>query len=124
MAFLEAVFYSSVPHASNLDSGKEPDSISIKIRQEWNDIYRTMSLLDINIAYARFMCIETNEIEGVFSLGGESMIRLVSGGFFISAIQHVDPNSTVKDKHKIIQILKDVQAALYKTIRSARMGRK
>lgn len=74
-----------------------------------------MSNEEINIAYARLLCIETNEIEGVFCLGGESLIRLVSGGFFIDAIQHVNPSSIIKDKHKIIKILENVQTALFKT---------
>ena len=109
---MQNVMYASAPGVPSLDIGKEPDDISSTIRQKWKDLSLTMSNEEITAAYARLLCIETNEIEGVFCLGGQSLIRLVRGGFFIGAIQHVDPNSNIKNKEIIIQILNDVQAAL------------
>jgi hypothetical protein len=54
------------------------------------------------------LCIETNEFEKVFVLGGESLPRLVKVGFYTGAIDHVKDEG-VKEPQKIVAILEDSQ---------------
>jgi hypothetical protein len=54
------------------------------------------------------LCIETNELEKVFVLGGESLPRLVKVGFYTGAIDHVKDEG-VQEPQKIVAILEDLQ---------------
>jgi hypothetical protein len=54
------------------------------------------------------LCIETNELEKVFVLGGESLPRLVKIGFYTGAIDRVKAEG-VQDPKKIVAILEDLQ---------------
>ena len=58
--------------------------------------------------YARLVCIETNELEKVFTLGGESLPRLVKVGFHTGAIDRVKADG-VQEPQKIVVILGDLQ---------------
>jgi len=58
--------------------------------------------------YARLLCIETNEIEKVFALGGESHPRLVRVGFYTGAIDYVRAEG-VQEPQKNVSILGDLQ---------------
>lgn len=63
--------------------------------------------------YARLLAVESNEIEHVFHLGGESLVRLVRAGFYTAAIDRVlDSPSGRPDPLQVVNILKDFSQAL------------
>ena len=62
----------------------------------------------ISSRYARLLCIETNEIEKVFALAGESLPRLVKIGFYTGAIDRVKAEG-IQEPQKIVDILGDLQ---------------
>ena len=62
----------------------------------------------ISSRYARLLCVETNELERVFALGGQSLPRLVKVGFYTGAIDRVKAEG-VQEPQKIVSILEDVQ---------------
>jgi Fic family protein len=96
----------------------EPHDLSAKVRSEWDRLFATASpsSTEITAAYSRLLCIETNELEDIFRLSRHSVARLVCGGFYVSAIQHIDSRSNLSDRKKIVAILKDVQLALDRII--------
>jgi len=61
--------------------------------------------------YARLLCIETNELEKIFALGGKSLPRLVKVGFYTGAIDCVRAEG-VQEPQKIVAILGDLQKCL------------
>lgn len=89
---------------------EEPWAESVKVREQWNGLNSAMSSTDITEAYYRLASIETNLLEGVFQLGGDSLIRLVRAGFYLGSLQHAAERS---DPRHIISVLRDVQKALY-----------
>ena len=93
-------------------STAEPLDQSRNVVQEWGTLARTLSRKEVTTAYARMLCIETNELEDVFLLSNKSITGLVHGGFFVGAIEHVDASSKLRDKNAIINVLNGVQDAL------------
>ncbi|KIM76939.1 hypothetical protein PILCRDRAFT_635807 [Piloderma croceum F 1598] len=75
----------------------------------------------ISSRYARLLCIETNELEKVFMLGGESLPRLVKVGFYTGAIDFVKEEG-VQEPQKIVAILGDLQKIHKITLKSSRIG--
>lgn len=58
--------------------------------------------------YSRLLAVESNEIENVFLLGGESLTRVVRVGFYTAAIDHVlDSPSGKPDPSTVVTILRD-----------------
>lgn len=78
------------------------------IKNAWNDLLSGDTTGTISRRYARLLCVETNELEGVFTLGGRSLSRLVKVGFYTGAIDHVHSEG-VQEPQKIISILQDLQ---------------
>ena len=58
---------------------------------------------------ARLMSIESSELEGVFKLGGESIGYIVRAGFFLGAIEKIEPSSSIQKKEQIIPVLENYQ---------------
>jgi len=90
---------------------EEPSAESAKVREQWIGLNSAMPSTDITEAYSMLASVETNLLEGVFQLGGESLTRLVRAGFFLGALQaeKSDPNGQTH----ITSVLGDVQRALY-----------
>ena len=78
------------------------------VKSAWENLLSDDSTGIISSRYARLLCIETNELEKVFVLGGESLPRLVKVGFYTGAIDHVKDEG-VKEPQKIVAILEDLQ---------------
>jgi len=57
------------------------------IKSAWERLLSEDSSGVMSSRYARLLSIETNEIEKVFALGGESVPRLVKVGFYTGACQ-------------------------------------
>lgn len=56
--------------------------------------------------YSRLLAVESNEIENVFLLGGESLVKLVRVGFYTGAIDRVLNSPSGKpDPSTIVTIL-------------------
>ncbi|KAI9060394.1 Fic-domain-containing protein [Trametes sanguinea] len=78
---------------------------------EWEALHEYLTP-DVSVKrYARLHAIETNELEDVFSLGGDSLPRIIRVGFFSAAIDRVrhGPPGGVQS---IVEILKDVNRGL------------
>jgi hypothetical protein len=80
------------------------------IKSTWENLLSEDDAEIIASRYARLLCIETNEIEKVFALGGESLPRLVRVGFYTGAIDRVRKEG-VQEPQTIVSILKDLQEA-------------
>ena len=78
------------------------------IKSAWERLLSEDSTGVMSSRYARLLCIETNEIEKVFALGGESLPRLVKVGFYTGAIDRVKAEG-VQEPQKIVSILGDLQ---------------
>jgi hypothetical protein len=78
------------------------------IKSTWESLLSDDNSGIISSRYARLVCIETNELEKVFALGGESLPRLVKLGFYTGAIDHVNAEG-VQEPQKIVAILGDLQ---------------
>ena len=78
------------------------------IKSAWERLLSEDSTGVMSSRYARLLCIETNEIENVFALGGESLPRLVKVGFYTGAIDRVKAEG-VQEPQKIVSILGDLQ---------------
>jgi len=64
--------------------------------------------------FARYACLSSNVIEGVFSLEGSSWPRLVRRGFFVNSIEGISRDSKLKKKTTIIRVLENTLEALNK----------
>jgi hypothetical protein len=78
------------------------------IKSAWETLLSEYNADIISSRYARLLCIETNELEKVFALGGESLPRLVKVGFYTGAIDLVKAEG-VQEPQKIVAILGDLQ---------------
>jgi Fic family protein len=79
--------------------------------QQWKQL--TTSAKNPKLAVesmSRFICVTTNEIEGVFSLDGSSLSMLVKRGFFVNSIAGFSRNSKITKKAKVINILKNTKS--------------
>ncbi|KAF5376925.1 hypothetical protein D9615_007335 [Tricholomella constricta] len=87
---------------------------SSNIKSAWESLLSEDSTGIMSSRYARLVCIETNEIEGVFALAGESLPRLVNVGFYTGAIDRVEAElgHGVQEPQKIVSILGDLQNGL------------
>jgi fido (protein-threonine AMPylation protein) len=59
--------------------------------------------------FARLACVETNELENVFDLDGDSAMKLARCGFFANSIAGISHQSRIKKKDKILRILENTQ---------------
>ena len=85
---------------------ENPQSAAL-IMSEWEALKEYLSP-ELSIKrYARLLAIQSSELEEVFSLGGESLPRIVRVGFFSGAIDRVryGPPGGVRS---IVEILKDL----------------
>jgi hypothetical protein len=78
------------------------------IKSTWENLLSEDNMGIMSSRYARLLCIETNELEQVFALGGESLPRLVKVGFYTGAIDRVKAEG-VQEPQKIVAILGDLQ---------------
>lgn len=78
------------------------------VKSAWDKLLSEDDAGIISSRYARLLCIETNEIEKVFALGGESLPRLVKVGFYTGAIDRIGAHG-VQEPQKIVSILGDLQ---------------
>lgn len=92
----------------------EPNHIADQIKMTWNEMLNTLTKEQITVAYARLLSIETNQLEDVFLLDrpGHTLTRLVKGGYYLGAFQHVDEASKVTNIRTIVEIIAQVQEAL------------
>ena len=81
---------------------------TLDVKSAWDSLLAEDKTGLISSRYARLLCIETNEIEEVFSLGGESLPRLVKVGFCTGAIDCVKAEG-VQEPQRIVSILEDFQ---------------
>ncbi|KAM6501952.1 Fido domain containing protein [Amanita muscaria] len=84
---------------------------ALTIKSAWENLLSGDMAGIIPSRYARLLCIESNEIEKVFALGGQSLPRLVKLGFYYGAIDRVKAGG-VQEPRNIIAILKDLQTSL------------
>lgn len=69
----------------------------------WNSMYRRdESAVE---EFSRLVCISTNDLEGVFSIVGQSWPRLIRRGFCANSIDGISIHSRVKKKKQILRIL-------------------
>jgi len=81
------------------------------VKSAWENLLSENNMDIISSRYARLSCIEMNEIEKVFALGGESLPRLVKVGFFTGAIDRIGAEG-IQEPQKIVAILEDMQECL------------
>ena len=62
---------------------------------------------DVAAQFARLACVSSNEIEGIFSLTGNSISSLVKRGFLENAITGISLSSRIKKKSTIVKILEN-----------------
>jgi hypothetical protein len=86
--------------------------VASTVKSAWDNLLSNDDGGIISSRYTRLLCIETNEIENVFMLGGESLPRLVNAGFHAGAINGVKAEG-VQEPQKIISILGDLQEVSY-----------
>ena len=93
---------------------REPIDTIDKIRRTWSNMLNNLTQSQITLAYARMLSIETNQLEDVFLLdkSGDTLTKLVKGGYYLGAIQHTDANSKITDFRTILSIISEVQHAL------------
>ena len=93
---------------------REPVDTIDRIRRTWTNIPNDLSPSQVTLAYARMLSIETNQLEDVFLLdkSGETLTKLVKGGYYLGAVQHVDSNSKITNFNTILSIISEVQRAL------------
>ncbi|OSC98896.1 hypothetical protein PYCCODRAFT_908727 [Trametes coccinea BRFM310] len=81
------------------------------VMAEWEALQEHLTP-DVSIKrYVRFVAVETNELEDVFSLGGDSLPRIIRVGFFSAAIDRVrwgPPGGA----QSIVEIMKDLNRGL------------
>jgi len=82
------------------------------VKSAWDNLLSEDDAGILSSRYTRLLCIETNTIEKVFALGGESLPRLVQSGFHAEAIDGVKAEG-VQEPRKIISILEDLQKVRY-----------
>jgi hypothetical protein len=83
-------------------------STASTVKSAWENMLSEDNTGTISNRYARLVCIETNEFEKVFMLGGESLPRLVKIGFYTGAIDRVMAGG-VQEGQKIVSILGDLR---------------
>ena len=86
---------------------------SSTVKTAWEDLLSEDTSGTISSRYARLLCIETNEIEKVFTLAGESLPRLVKVGFYTGAIDRVKAEG-IQEPQKIVDILGDLKTVSLK----------
>jgi Fic family protein len=93
---------------------REPVDTIDEIRRTWTNMLNNLTQSQITLAYARMLSIETNQLEDVFLLdkSGDTLTKLVKGGYYLGAIQHTDANSKITDFRTILSIISEVQRAL------------
>ena|ERR1700733_7238943 len=79
------------------------------VKRLWSEACQQLSLETLSKRMARLMSIESSELEGVFKLGGSSIEYIVRAGFFVGAIENIDPSSHIQRKEQIIRVLEDYQ---------------
>lgn len=67
---------------------------------------------DALVQFQRYACVSSNELEGVFSVEGQSWPRLIRKGFFINSIDGISQLSKQKKKRVIIKILENTMESL------------
>ena len=82
--------------------------MALAVKSAWDKLLSEGNAGIISGRYARLLCIETNEIEKVFALGGESLPRLVKVGFYTGAIDYIKAEG-IQEPQKITSILGDLQ---------------
>jgi len=83
-------------------------SAASTVKSAWEIMLSEDNMGTSSDRYARLVCIETNEFEKVFTLGGESLLRLVKLGFYTGAIDRVMAGG-VQERQIIVSILGDLQ---------------
>ena len=93
---------------------REPIDTIDEIRRTWANMLKNLTQSQITLAYARMLSIETNQLEDVFLLdkSGDTLTKLVKGGYYLGAMQHTDVNSKITDFRTILSIISEVQHAL------------
>jgi Fic family protein len=64
--------------------------------------------------FVRFACVETNELEDVFALDGNSTMKLARCGLYANSIAGISNASRIKDTAKIIKILQNTQRCFHR----------
>ena len=59
--------------------------------------------------FVRLACVQTNELEGVFDLDGDSTMKLTRCGLYANSIEGISQTSRQKKKGKILEILKNTE---------------
>ena len=55
--------------------------------------------------FVRLACLQTNELEGVFDLDGDSTMKLTQYGLYATSIEGISQTSRQKKMAKILEIL-------------------
>ena len=90
----------------------EPVELAALVKHEWSRINAEWPPGKATEMFSRLLCVESNELENVFELGGSSMRRLVRCGFFAAAIERLASDSAIQNRQQILQNLNDTHSAL------------
>ncbi|KZV89803.1 hypothetical protein EXIGLDRAFT_721042 [Exidia glandulosa HHB12029] len=82
------------------------------VKAHWDTLRDNVPEVLLNKRLSRLISIESNQLEHVFELGGDSVSRLVRAGFFVAAIEKVQEGSPIRRKEEIVKVLKDYHLAL------------
>jgi len=83
-----------------------------QIETAWKQCSDDISMEQAVELLSKLSCIETNVLEGVFDISGQSWPRLIRKGFYHNAIEGITEKSKIKRKHRIANILKDTEKGL------------
>ena len=83
-------------------------SRALTVKSAWENLLSKGNTGIITGRYACLLCIEMNELEKVFALGGESLPCLVKVGFYTGAIDHIKVED-IQEPQRIVSILEDLQ---------------
>ena len=110
--------------AAEIDEAAEEGVITIPYKRPGDWIYSSepSDLVELQIRwaklqqyangseqFARFACVSTNELEGVFLLEGDSEKKLARCGFYANAIDGISRSSRERQPDMVLRILKNTQ---------------
>ena len=84
----------------------DESSSLIRLQKRWGLM---QAQKDGVLQFERFACVETNELEDVFALDGNSTMKLARCGFYANSIVEISHGSRIENPVKIIKILQNTQ---------------
>ena len=98
------VFHYSRPSPWIEPSSQPPNLVDLK--NKWDELQESGEGAE---QFARYSCVESNQLEGVFCLDGDSSRLLGRAGLCMSSIEGISQHSRRKDPDKILSIIMNTQ---------------